>query len=63
MTVTEAQIRKIKNRLSSLEETVGILADKKLLKSIKESLDDFKAGRFTEYKNLEDLKAEIESKK
>ncbi len=63
MTVTEAKIRKIERRLSSLEETVEILADKKLLKSIRESLEDIKAGRYTEYENLEDLKADTESKK
>ncbi len=63
MTVTEAKIRKIERRLSSLEETVEILADKKLLKSISESLEDIKAGRYTEYKSLEDLKADTESKK
>ncbi len=63
MTVSEAQIRKIERRLSSLEETVEILADKKLLKSIRKSLDDIRAGRYTEYKDLEELKAELESKK
>jgi len=63
MTVSEAKIRKIESRLSSLEETVGILADKKLLESIKKSLDDIKAGRYTEYKNLEELKAELDPKK
>ncbi len=63
MTVSGTQIRKIESRLSSLEETVGILADKELLKSIKKSLDDIKAGRYTEYKDLEELKAELESKK
>ena len=63
MTVSDAQIRKIESRLTSLEETMSILADKKLLKSIKESLDDFKAGRYTGYKDIEELKAEIESKK
>ena len=63
MTVTEAQIRKIERRLSSLEETVGILADKKLMESIRKSLDDIKAGRYAEYKDLEELKSELEPKK
>ena len=63
MTVTEAQIRKIERRLGSLEETIAILADKKLLESIRKSLDDIKTGRYSEYKDLEELKAELETKK
>ncbi len=63
MTVSEAQIRKIEKRLSSLEETVEIMADMKLLRSIKEALSEIRHGKYTDYKDLDELKAEFESEK
>lgn len=50
MTTTETKLHRIEDRLESLEETVEVLADKKLLGAIKKSLDDIKAGR---YKDLD----------
>ncbi len=63
MTVSERQIRKIEGRLSSLEETVEVLADKKLLLSIKRALDDIKQGRYSDYRDVTEFRADFNSAK
>ena len=61
MTTTETKLHRIEDRLESLEETVEVLADKKLLGAIKKSLDDIKAGRFRDFKDARDLRARYET--
>ena len=51
MGVSQSQFRKMEEKLESLEETVEVLADKKLLASIKRSLDDIEHGRYRDLPN------------
>jgi len=60
LTATDNRIRMIEERLDGLEETVEILADKKLLKEIKRALDDIKKGRYKVYKNVDEYMAKFE---
>ena len=61
MTTTETKLHRIEDRLESLEETVEVLADKKLLGAIKKSLDDIKAGRYKDFKDVREYKARFET--
>ncbi len=61
MTTTQTKLHRIEDRLESLEETVEILADKKLLGAIKKSLDDIKAGRYRDFKDVKEYKARFET--
>jgi hypothetical protein len=60
--MSNSQLKQIQERLDGLEETMEILADKKILASIKKSLEDIKAGRFKDYRNVKQFKREFESK-
>ena len=55
-------MRKIEERLDSLEETVEILSDKKLLRAIKRSLEDIRKGRYKDYVDVKEFRAKLESK-
>ena len=61
MTTTQTKLHRIEDRLESLEETVEVLADKKLLGAIKKSLDDIKAGRYRDFKDAREYKARFET--
>ena len=61
MTTTETKLHRIEDRLESLEETVEVLADKKLLGAIKKSLDDIKAGRYKDFRGVRDYRARFET--
>ncbi len=63
MTITERQLRKIEGRLTSLEETVEVLADKKLLRSIKEALDEIKEGKYSEYEDVAEFRRDFDPEK
>lgn len=62
MTSSEAEMKQIQERLDGLEETMEILADKKILGSIKKGLSDIKQGRYKDYRNVKQFRAEFESK-
>jgi len=61
MTTTQTKLHRIEDRLESLEETVEVLADKKLLWAIKKSLDDIKVGRYKDFKDVRDFRARFET--
>ena len=48
-------LKKLKDELEALIETIEILNDEKLMKGIKRSRKDVKAGRIHELKNIEEL--------
>jgi len=62
MEATETKLRRIEDRLEGLEETMEILADKKLLGSIKRSLDDIKSGRYKDYADTKEFKRRFQSR-
>ena len=61
MTTTQTKLHRLEDRLESLEETVELLVDKKLLGAIKKSLDDIKAGRYKDFKDVRDFGARFET--
>jgi len=62
MSNSQAKLRQIEKRLDELQETMEILADKKLLISVKKSLNDIKEGRYNDYHNMKEFRSEFESK-
>ena len=62
LSTTEGKIRRIEERLEGLEETIEVLADKKMLKNIKQSLDDIKKGRYKDYADVKEFRAKFEAK-
>ncbi|MCX9082370.1 MAG: hypothetical protein OIN83_09255 [Candidatus Methanoperedens sp.] len=48
-------LKKLKDDLEALIETIEILNDEKLMKGIKSSRKDLEAGRLHELKNIEEL--------
>jgi len=48
-------LKKLKDELEALIETIEILNDEKLMKGIKRSRKDVEAGRIHELKNIEEL--------
>jgi len=48
-------LKKLKDELEVLIETIEILNDEKLMKGIKSSRKDVEAGRIHELKNIEEL--------
>lgn len=59
MSRLEERVKKLEGKVGELEETVEILSDKKLLKSIKEGLDDLKSRRYKIYKSVEEMKRDF----
>ena len=62
MSNSQTSLRQIQQRLDGLEDTIEILADKKTLASIKRALSDIKQGRYKDYRNVKQFRAEYESK-
>jgi soluble cytochrome b562 len=56
MEATETKLRRIEDRLEGIEETMEILADKRLLISIKKSLDDIKSGKYRDYAGAKEFR-------
>jgi hypothetical protein len=54
-----SRLSEIESRVESLEETIDIVGDKKMLLQIKRALDDVKRGRYKDYDSLEQLKASV----
>lgn len=48
-------LKKLKEELESIIETIEIMNDETLMAGIKKSKDDVKAGRVHELKNVDDL--------
>jgi hypothetical protein len=61
MNAAEDRIALVERRLEELEETVEILADKKLLRSIERGLEDVREGRYKKYASVDSLFKDIES--
>ncbi len=55
----EQRVKKLENKVGELEETMEILSDKRLLKSIKEGLDDLKSGRYKVYRTVAAMKKDF----
>jgi hypothetical protein len=56
MVVSQLRFQRIEERIGNLEESLDLLADKKLLASIRKSLDDIKAGKYSDYDNVTKFK-------
>jgi hypothetical protein len=54
-----SKLSEIESRVESLEETIDIASDRKVLLQIKLALDDLKQGRYKDYDSVEQLKAGI----
>jgi len=54
-------MKKLKSKVDELEETVEILSDKPLLKSISRGLDDLKRGRYKIYSSVQEMKKDASS--
>jgi hypothetical protein len=48
-------LKKLKDELEALIETIEIVNDEKLMKGIRSSRDDVEAGRVHEIKNIDEL--------
>jgi len=57
-----SELKRIRKRLDDIEETMEILADKRTLSCIKKSLEDIKAGRYKDYRNVKQSRKEFDSK-
>ena len=60
--MSNSQLKQILERLDSLEETMDIIGNKKILADIKKSLEDIKAGRYKDYRDVKQFRREFESK-
>lgn len=61
MAGAESKIVTIERRLDELEETIDILGDSKMVRSIERGLKDLRAGRIRRYESVETLFKEIKS--
>ena len=60
MAATEQRLRKLEHRVDELEETLEIMSDKKLVRSIERGLKDLKEGRYVKYKDARSLFRDLE---
>jgi len=51
----------MEEKLESLEETVEVLADKKLLGSIKKSLDEVEHGQYKGFPSVKEFRTKFEA--
>ncbi len=54
-----SKLSEIESRVESLEETIDLVANKKVLLSIKRALDDLKRGRYKDYDSVRQLRASV----
>lgn len=54
-----SKLSEIESRVESLEETIDIVGDKKVLSQLKRALDDVKSGRYKDYDSAEQLRAAV----
>lgn len=57
---TETKLRRIEKRLDTLEETIEVLADRKLLRQVSRALEDVRTGRYKDYDDVEVFNASFE---
>lgn len=62
MTATEQRLRKLEHRVDELEETLDIMSDRKLVRSIERGLKDLKKGRYVRYKDVKSMFSDLEEK-
>jgi hypothetical protein len=55
MATLATKVVSIEKRLEELEETMDILADKKIVRSIERGLRDLQEGRFRRYESVNEL--------
>jgi len=51
----------MEDRLESLEETVNVIADRKLLLSIRKSFAEIKQGRYKDYRSVKMFREAFET--
>ena len=61
MVSSRSKLREMEDRLESLEETVNVLADRKLLLSIRKSLAEIKQGRYKDYRSVKEFREAFET--
>ncbi len=62
MSDSTPELKRIRKRLDDIEETMEVLADKRTLAGIRKSLEDIKAGRYKDYRDVKQFRKEFESK-
>ncbi len=63
MTATDQRLRKLEHRVNELEETLEIMSDRKLVRSIERGLKDLKEGKYVRYKDVKSLFSDLEDKR
>jgi soluble cytochrome b562 len=61
MVSSQSKLREMEGRLESLEETVNVLADRKLLLSIRKSLAEIKQGKYKDYRSVREFREAFET--
>lgn len=61
MVSSQSKLREMEDRLESLEETVNVIADRKLLLSIRKSLAEIKQGRYKDYRSVKMFREAFET--
>ena len=61
MVSSQSKLREMEDRLESLEETVNVIADRKLLLSIRKSLAEIKQGRYKDYRSVKEFREAFET--
>ncbi|MFI5419999.1 MAG: hypothetical protein ACHQ1H_03440 [Nitrososphaerales archaeon] len=59
MSQTEQRLRKLEHRVDELEETLEIMSDKKLVRSIARGLKDLNEGKYKKYRDAKSLFSDI----
>lgn len=60
MTVTEKRVARIEQRLEELVETMDVISDKRLARSIERGLRDLREGRYKKYADVNAMFRDIE---
>jgi hypothetical protein len=59
MSQTEHRLRKLEIRVDELEESIEVLRDKKLVRSVERGLKDLREGKFKKYEDAKSLFSDI----
>jgi hypothetical protein len=62
LVVSESEFHELEEKMESLEETVEVLGDKKILASIRRSLDEIKSGRYKDYATAKEFRNAFEAR-
>jgi hypothetical protein len=52
----------LEHRVDELEETLDIMSDKRLVRSIERGLKDLKEGRYVRYKDVKSMFSDLEER-